>query len=184
MGRKSQHAFHGAPHRFDVMAMFLNAYFGSSIQYIADVAGGQGLLSRLLNKRYNYDAEVIDPRGRRIKGVPGREEEFAPEMAAYYDIVVGLHPDEATRALAEAAKERPVLIVPCCNFWSAEKLGRDALVEAIEQFYRDHAISYERITFPFRGPKNIGLLSSPAASCPSGPEIDRILAAIKKQLHL
>ena len=55
MGRKSQHAFHGAPHRFDVIAMFLSEYFGNQVQYIADVAGGQGMLSKLLNKRYNYD---------------------------------------------------------------------------------------------------------------------------------
>jgi hypothetical protein len=184
MGRKSQHEFHGAPHRFDVMAMFISEYFGSRVQYIADVAGGQGMLSRLLNKRYNYDAEVIDPRGRRIKGVPGREEEFAPAMADYYDVVVGLHPDEATRALAEAARERPVLIVPCCNFWSEEKLGRDELVEAIEQFYRENSIAFDRIIFPFRGPKNIGILSSPGKRSTSAPEIDRILAFIRKKLDL
>ena len=184
MGRKSQHAFHGAPHRFDVIAMFVNAYFGNHVQYIADVAGGQGMLSRLLNKRYNYDTEVIDPRGRRIKGVPGREEEFAPEMANYYDLVVGLHPDEATRALAEAAQRRPALIVPCCNFWSEEKLGRDELVGAIEHFYRENSIKFDRITFPFRGPKNIGILSLPDESIAPAPDIDRILALIKKKLDI
>lgn len=163
MGRQ-QHKFKGAPYRFDVLSMFIGEYFGNDIEYIADVAGGQGVLSKQLAKTYNYHAEVIDPRGWRIKGVPGREEEFDPSIASYYDLILGLHPDEATRPIAEAAHMRPVLVIPCCNFWSDEKLGRDELVEAIEEYYGEHSIKYKRITFPFRGPKNIGILSIPPDS--------------------
>src|SRR5215468_4041861 len=131
MGRKTQHQLHGSPQRFAVVATFIDRYFGGSIRYIADVAGGQGMLTKILNKQYGYEAEVIDPRGWRIKGVPGQEKTFDPAAADFYDLIVGLHPDEATRPIAEAALIRPTLIVPCCNFWSEEKLGRDALVEAI-----------------------------------------------------
>ncbi|VGO21521.1 hypothetical protein [Pontiella sulfatireligans] len=60
MGRKK---FHGDPARFEIMAEVVHSHFGTSIQYVADVAGGQGMLSRVLRKQYNYDAEVIDPRG-------------------------------------------------------------------------------------------------------------------------
>jgi hypothetical protein len=53
--------FHGDPVRFDVVADYIAANF-KGIKYVADVAGGQGMLSRLLNKR-GFVSEVIDPRG-------------------------------------------------------------------------------------------------------------------------
>ncbi len=161
MSRKTQHRCHGDPERFEVVADFVFDAFGSRVDYIADVAGGQGLLARLLNKRYHYHAEVIDPRGHTLVGVPSRAEEFAPEMARFYDLVIGLHPDEATRAVAGAALYRPTIIVPCCNFWSEEKLGRDELVEAIEVYCAENGIGFERVTFSFKGPKNIGLVTTP-----------------------
>ena len=146
------------------MAFTIYSRFGKDVRYIADVAGGQGMLARILNKKYNYEAEVIDPRGWVMKGVPNRDEEFDPSMADFYDLVIGLHADEATRAVAEAALIRPTILVPCCNFWSrAEKLGRDELVEAIEGYYQDNRVRYERVTLPFRGPKNIGIVTEPPA---------------------
>ena len=157
----SRHRFHGDPVRFEVLADFVADRYGSRVQHIADVAGGQGMLSRLLRKRYNYDCEVIDPRGWTLRGVPGRAVELDPDEAAYYDLIVGLHPDEATRAVAEAALVRPAILIPCCNFWSEDKLGRDELVEAIARYYREHGVRHERVTFGFRGPKNIGLVSEP-----------------------
>jgi len=160
MGR-DQHHFHGDPKRFEGVAAFIYERYGSSVRYIADVAGGQGLLCRILRKKYNYDCEVVDPRGWTLKGIPSREEEFDASMADYYDLIVGLHPDEATRAVAVAAQVRPAILIPCCNFWSEEKLGRDELVEAIEEHYREHGVRYEKVVFPFRGPKNVGLVSEP-----------------------
>ena len=158
---KHRHRFHGDATRFDVVAEFINRRYGRSIHYIADVAGGQGMLTRILNKRYNYQCEVVDPRGWVLKGVPNRQEDFDPAMAAYYDLVVGLHPDEAMRAVAKAALVRPAIVIPCCNFWSEERLGRDALVEAVERYYRQHKVRFERVPFGFKGPKNIGLVSEP-----------------------
>jgi len=160
MGRK-QHRFHGDATRFEVVAAFIYERYGRSIQYIADVAGGRGMLSRILQKKYNYACEVIDPRGWTLKGVDNRQAELDPAIAGYYDLIVGLHPDEATRAVAEAALVRPAVLIPCCNFWSEEKLGRDELVAAIEDFYRQHRVRFERVTFEFKGPKNIGLVSRP-----------------------
>ena len=160
MGRK-QHRFHGDANRFEVVAAFIYEHYGRSIQYIADVAGGRGMLSRILQKKYNYECEVVDPRGWTLKGVDNRQTELDPSIASYYDLIVGLHPDEATRAVAEAALVRPAVLVPCCNFWSEEKLGRDELVEAIEDFYRQHHVRFERVVFDFNGPKNIGIVSEP-----------------------
>ncbi|NKB66374.1 MAG: hypothetical protein GKR89_04890 [Candidatus Latescibacteria bacterium] len=156
-----RHRFHGDPNRFDAIAEFINDRFGHSVRYMADVAGGQGMLSRILRKRFNYDSEVIDPRGRPLKGVPNQPAEFDASMADYYDLIIGLHADQATRPVAEAALLRPTILVPCCNFWSKEKLGQYELLDAIEDYYRHHGVPFERVELPFKGPKNIGLVTEP-----------------------
>ncbi|MBI4158489.1 MAG: hypothetical protein HY505_02640 [Candidatus Yanofskybacteria bacterium] len=160
-GKIGRHRFHGDPKRFEVITDFVISKYGKKIKYIADVAGGRGMLTRMLNKK-NYEAEVVDPRGWALKGVPTREEEFNSEMADYYDLIIGLHPDEATRAVVESAKVSLTLIIPCCNFWDRSKtLGRDALIGEIENYYIENNIAYEKITFDFKGPMNIGLSTVP-----------------------
>ena len=164
MGRRQQHRFHGDPDRFEALADYIHERYGRGITYIADVAGGRGMLSRLLRKKYNYESEVVDPRGWALAGVPNRQTTFEPSLASFYDLVVGLHPDEATRAVAEAALVRPTILIPCCNFWSETKLGRDELVAAIAAYYQAHGVAFERVTWDFKGPKNIGLVSEPPAN--------------------
>ena len=107
---------------------------------------------------------MIDPRAWVLKGVQHQASVFDPAFSSYYDLIVGLHPDGALREVAQAALLRPVLLVPCCNFWSEEKLGQAALLEAIELYYAQHGVRYERVVFPFKGPKNVGLVSSPPAA--------------------
>ena len=161
MTQSNQHRFHGDPNRFEIVASYIQRRFGTNVRYLADVAGGQGMLCRLLRKKYNYDCEVVDPHGWTLQGVPNRRVDFEPGMADYYDLIISLHADEATRPVAQAALQRPALLIPCCNFWSDEKLGRDELLEAIEGYYRNHQVAFERVTFPFNGPKNIGIVSEP-----------------------
>jgi hypothetical protein len=158
MGR---HRFHGDPTRFQVIADYIADRYWRNVRYIADVAGGQGMLTRILSKQYNYDCEVIDPRAWVLRGVAHQASGFDPAFSTYYDLIVGLHPDGALREVAQAALARPAILVPCCNFWSEQKLGQVELLEAIEQFYERHGVVYERITFAFKGPKNIGLVSVP-----------------------
>ena len=156
MGRK-QVKCHGDKSRFEVVANFIYEYYGTSVKYIADIAGGQGLLSKLLNRKFNYESEVIDPRGYVLKGIPGRACEYSADMAEYYDLIVGLHPDEAIRPVVESAAVKPVLVIPCCNYWDREqKLGNKELLASIEDYLTENIIVYERITFDFKGPKNIG----------------------------
>ncbi|HSX39167.1 MAG TPA: hypothetical protein VLI92_01090 [Candidatus Saccharimonadales bacterium] len=156
------HKFHGAPERFEVLAEFIFNTYGRNITYIADVAGGQGMLTRILRKRYNYEAEVIDPRGWVLRGVPNKQIEFSPELATVYDLIIGLHPDAATRAVAESAKLKPVVLIPCCNYWDkTQKLGREALLTEISKFYDENKINYKRVEFAFKSSKNIGLVSEP-----------------------
>ncbi|MDO8498829.1 MAG: hypothetical protein Q7S44_03515 [bacterium] len=164
-GKIGRHKFHGDPARFDVVAEYISQNYHGKITRIADVAGGQGMLCRILNKKYNFECEVVDPRSFTLVGVPNRAEEYQAEMADYYDLIVGIHPDEALKEVVYSAKIRPVILIPCCNFWSKEEaLGRDALIQKIEEFYQENGIKYQRVTFLFQGPKNIALISEPPKS--------------------
>ncbi|MCL2773026.1 MAG: hypothetical protein FWD71_06725 [Oscillospiraceae bacterium] len=160
MGRK-QVKCHGDNARFDEVANFIYERYGNTIKYIADVAGGQGLLTKILNKKYNYESEVIDPREYQVKGVSNRQSEYSNDMADYYDLIVGLHPDEATREVVESAHKTSVLIIPCCNFWDrTKKLGAKELVAEICGYFDNAHIKYEIIKFNFKGPKNVGILTN------------------------
>lgn len=169
-----RHRVHGDPHRFAVAADFIADRF-AEVRYIADVAGGQGLLSRLLNKRHNYEAEVVDPRGWVIRGVPNRQEEFVAAMAGYYDLVVGLHPDAATREVVNSALVRPTVIVPCCNFWDrTQRLGRDELLLSIMDHHSSRSGLCQHVELPFNGPHNHALiLTSPPNRRPNSTEPTR-----------
>ena len=162
MGTIRGHRFHGDPNRFQVLADYIAANYKGKVNTIADVAGGQGMLTKILRKKYNFDAEVVDIRDYVLKGVQLRKDEYKSTMADYYDLIVGLHPDQATRSVAESALVRPTVLIPCCNFWSRDKkLGRDALLEEIGLYYRQNDVKFKKVIFNFEGPKNIGLVSEP-----------------------
>lgn len=160
-GKIRGHLFHGDPKRFEVLADYIYQCFGNKIKTIADVAGGQGMLSRILKKKYNYDSEVVDTRKYVLLGVKHRQAEYVAQMADYYDLVVGLHPDQATRPVVESAIVTRTLLIPCCNFWDqSRKLGREAMLAEIEEYYDTHKIKWERVVFDFEGPKNVGLITN------------------------
>lgn len=161
-GKSHGHQFHGAAERFDALADFIFETYGRKIKYVADVAGGQGMLTRILRKKYNYEAEVVDPRGFTLKGVPSNPREFSADIAVMYDLIIGLHPDEATRAVAEGACIKPAILIPCCNFWDrTQTLGRDAMLDAISKYYDAHNVEYTKVVFDFNSSKNVGLVSKP-----------------------
>ena len=156
------HRFHGDERRFEVTADFVAARFPQA-QTAADVAGGQGMLARILRKRHNIQCDVVDPRGWVLRGVSSRAEEYRVDMACYYDAIIGLHPDEALREVVNSAQVRPVVVVPCCNFWSrATKLGRDELLAAIEEHHAAYGAS-ERVILDFKGPHNRAVVLLPAS---------------------
>jgi len=159
---RRQHLLYGDPKRFEVVADFvISRYSGTDIRYVADVAGGKGLLTRELSKKGNFICELIDPRPIALKGIQHLSEQFRSEMADYYDLLVGLHPDDALRELAKAALIRPVVLVPCCNFWDNQRRSQKELIGAIEDFYQQNSIRFEQITLKFKGPKNIAIVSEP-----------------------
>jgi len=160
MSRK-QHLLYGDPDRFDAVAEFVIERFNGKAKYIADVAGGKGILTRILFKKGNFVCDLIDPRPITLKGINHRKEEFTAGMAQYYDLLVGLHPDHALRELAKSALIKPVVLIPCCNFWDDQKRGKEELLTAIEDFYNQNFISFERVILAFKGPKNVALVSEP-----------------------
>jgi hypothetical protein len=92
----------------------------------------------------------------------GVEAGFDAVDARYYDLVVGLHPDEATQAVALSALITRTLLVPCCNFWDrSRRLGTLELAGAIESFFRSHGVEFDRLTIPLDTPKNIALITTP-----------------------
>lgn len=161
MSRK-QHPVYGDPRRFEVVADFVAKRFGRKARYIADVAGGKGILTRLLSKKKNFECDLIDPRRTVLKGIDHRSQKFDVDVADYYDLLVGLHPDGALRELGEAALIRPTVMIPCCNFWDDQRRGQRELLEAIEDFYRKHSVRFERVVLNFKGPKNIAIVSEPS----------------------
>jgi hypothetical protein len=180
----ARHKFHGDANRFDLMAEFIYDNFGKSVHYIADVAGGQGMLSRILNKKYNYAAEVIDPRGYTLTGVGNRQCYYHHDLASFYDLIVGLHLDEAVREVALSALTVPTVMVPCCNFWSDNKLGSQELVDEIEKYLLRNGVMVERHILPIKPPKNIALLTTPTpASANAAGEFDEpVLQKLSHQL--
>ncbi|HEY2551940.1 MAG TPA: hypothetical protein VGI64_15320 [Streptosporangiaceae bacterium] len=154
------HRFHGDGQRFEVVADFVAARFPAA-RSAADVAGGQGMLARILRKRHNIECDVVDPRGWVLRGVSSRAEDYQAGMAEYYDVVIGLHPDSALREVVNSARMRPVVVVPCCNFWAADaRLGRDQLLDAIERHHAAYG-TCQRVILSFRGPHNRALVLLP-----------------------
>lgn len=119
--------------RFAILASFIERNFPPSrFPRVADVAGGTGMLSLEL-LRLGYRATVIDPpRSGLPKGVRKQERKGALKSGRLltpmfdnkpvgqadlsdFDLLVGLHPDEATEPLVYLAQQTPVVLVPCCN---------------------------------------------------------------------
>jgi hypothetical protein len=100
--------------RFDLFAELLVARFPTA-RRVFDVAGGMGKLNEALTRR-GLEVTTFD---RRHKHLPVRfaERDFTLDEPCECDLVVGMHPDGATRVIIEyAARHRvPFAVVPCCS---------------------------------------------------------------------
>lgn len=100
--------------RFDLFAELLVRRFPAA-QRVFDVAGGMGRLNAALTSR-GRSVLTFDTRWKRAD-VAYAERRFALDEPCACDLIVGMHPDGATRIIVEyAAKHaRPFAIVPCCS---------------------------------------------------------------------
>ena len=100
--------------RFDLFAGFLTERFGAS-RRIYDVAGGMGKLNDALT-RLGHEVTTFDTRH---KHLPVRYERriFTLDEPCAADLVVGMHPDGATRVILQYAAKHslPFAVVPCCS---------------------------------------------------------------------
>jgi len=100
--------------RFELFARFLAARFPGA-RRVFDIAGGMGKLNEELTA---LDREVVtfDSRHKRLK-VRFVERHFGLDEPCECDLVVGMHPDGATRIIVEYAARHgvPFAVVPCCS---------------------------------------------------------------------
>jgi hypothetical protein len=100
--------------RFDFFAEWMVERFPAATR-IFDVAGGMGKLNDALTRR-GREVTTFD---RRWKHLPVRfaERVFTLDEPCACDLVVGMHPDGATRIIVEYAAKHaiPFAVVPCCS---------------------------------------------------------------------
>lgn len=80
------------------------------------VADGNGELSALL-KQHRLSVRTIEPNPRHLpKGVKVEKRFFTADTPIREDLIVAMHPDEATLEVVLAAKQqkKPFAVVPCC----------------------------------------------------------------------
>lgn len=100
--------------RFDRFADFILREFPHA-QRIWDVAGGMGKLNAALTERGRH-VLTFDARTKHLP-VPFAERLLTLDEPCQTDLLVGLHPDGATRIVVEyAAQHRlPFAVIPCCS---------------------------------------------------------------------
>jgi hypothetical protein len=99
--------------RFELFARFISERF--SAPRIFDIAGGQGRLNEALTK-LGHTVTTFDLRHKHLP-VRFAQRAFTLEEPCEADLLVGMHPDGATRIIIEyAAQHRlPFAVVPCCS---------------------------------------------------------------------
>jgi hypothetical protein len=104
----------GDGRRFELFATFIKNNF-PKVKKIADVAGGKGHLQLAL-KKYGYSVTTFDKRKTRVNKTKFEYRFFNDKIKEEFDLIVGMHPDEATDVIIiEATKRKvPFAIVPCC----------------------------------------------------------------------
>lgn len=105
--------------RFREFSQIITKEFPDRKRSIADIAGGKGKLAFVLRRDFGYNnVTTFDKEKRRIrmKGVNYRHKEFIPRDGKRFDLLVGLHPDEATDLIIYTAGKWkvPFIVCPCC----------------------------------------------------------------------
>lgn len=100
--------------RFALFARYLRDRFPQA-RRVYDVAGGMGALNAALVE-LGVSAVTFDARHKRLP-VEFAERRFTLEEPGPCDLVVGMHPDGATRLIIEYAAKHavPFSVVPCCS---------------------------------------------------------------------
>lgn len=106
----------GASNRNSIFAAFIIRNFGKCKSVLV-VADGKGELAALLAKRFKVRVIEAKPRQKVMrKRVNYKKGWFTKDSAVTEDLIVGMHPDEATWPIIAAAKKNKKrwAVVPCC----------------------------------------------------------------------
>jgi hypothetical protein len=100
--------------RFELFARFLVERFPAAPR-VFDVAGGMGKLNEALSA-LGRQVTTFDRRHKHLP-VTFAEREFTLEEPCAAELVVGMHPDGATRLIIEYAARHHIgfAVVPCCS---------------------------------------------------------------------
>ena len=138
---------------------------------VADVGGGKGLLTWLLNQA-GFSAEVVDPvdlplpptyrdlaSGRRVRlgdgvRVPRRRVPFGPALGRRYDLLVALHAHGSNLAVLDTVAQAgsSCVVLPCCvvDEPSAPGPGQNWFMWLADQA-RDRGLQPRYFSLNFRG---------------------------------
>lgn len=100
--------------RFELFADLVTTAFPAA-RRVFDIAGGMGRLNAALTAR-GLAVLTFDKRWKHAD-VPYAQRLFTLDEPCDCDVLVGMHPDGATRIIVEyaARHRRPFAIVPCCS---------------------------------------------------------------------
>jgi hypothetical protein len=133
--------------RFELFARFIVERFPAP--RIFDIAGGQGRLNEALSQL----GRTVTTFDMRHKHLPVRyaRRAFTLEEPCEADLLVGMHPDGATRIIIEyAARHRlPFAVVPCC---SDNSMPYNPWMRHLAELAREHGFpTVEEHTLPMDG---------------------------------
>jgi hypothetical protein len=159
----------GDPQRFRIFGDFIEQTWPDRSLSIADVAGGHGRLRADLFRRGYENVVTFDKRRYRWTTRGHYRYGLFDDSVEGFDLIVGMHPDEATDVICDYALRRalPFAVVPCCikpTAWSYDRPVRltprsidsrgDALLDWWDHLVdgcRRHDPRVERSILPMKG---------------------------------
>lgn len=133
--------------RFDLFADLLRARFPDAVR-VFDVAGGQGKLNDALTRR-GCRVVTFDRRHKHLP-VTFAEREFTLEEPCECELVVGMHPDGATRVIIDYAAHHqiPFAVVPCC---ADNSMPYKPWMRHLAELAAGKGLRVEEVTLPMEG---------------------------------
>ncbi len=160
--------------RFQLLTEWITTH--TSPCRVADIGGGKGLISYLLGPA-GYEATVIDPISQALptkykdlvtnrqvriaatETVARRDERFSSEMAADFDLLLGMHAHGCNIQIIDAAKRyrRDFLLLPCCIIDEPLRPTPGThWLQCVADYARAEGFTLEPFRLNFKG-QNIGL---------------------------
>jgi 2-polyprenyl-3-methyl-5-hydroxy-6-metoxy-1,4-benzoquinol methylase len=103
----------GDNRRFDLFAKFYKQFSPSKYETVADVAGGKGYLQLALRQQGYKEVVTFDRRKKHIRGgkIDYHQRYFGEKVKDKkydFNLIVGMHPDEATDHIIIEATKRGI----------------------------------------------------------------------------